>query len=212
MLDFAALASLAAIYLLGVMSPGPNFVAVTQRAVTRSRAEALCLVAGIVAVGGLWAGAALLGIGAVFQAFPVAFWTVKTGGALYLLWFGWRLLRNAGSRAAGAAPDAPAPRAGLWRAFASGLAVHLSNPKSAVFYASIFSAAVPREAGWPTLAAMLALVLLLGGLWYGGVALVLSMPHLNAAFRRAKAWIDRLCGAALVLFAARLLIDARLPR
>lgn len=210
MIDPAALASLAAIYLLGVISPGPNFVAVTQRAVTRSRAEALCLVAGIVAVGGLWAGAALLGIGAVFEAFPLAFWAVKTGGALYLLWFGWCLLRRAGRPAAAASGRAPG--AGPWRALAAGLAVHLSNPKSAVFYASIFSAAVPREAGWPTLAAMLVLVLLLGGLWYGGVALVLSTPRLNAGYRRAKTWVDRLCGGALLLFAARLLIDARLPR
>lgn len=210
MVDLSVLLPLAALYLLGVVSPGPNFVAVTQRAVTRSRAEALCLVAGIVSVGALWAGAALLGLGAVFEAFPLAFWTIKLGGALYLLWFGWRLLRNAG-RPAPARPAAPG-KGGLQRAFAAGLAVHLSNPKSAVFYASIFSAAVPRDAGWPSLAAMLAVVVLLGGLWYGGVALVFSMPRLDRAFRRSKAWIDRACGGALMLFGARLLLEARLPR
>jgi threonine/homoserine/homoserine lactone efflux protein len=50
-IDTAAVLAVAAIYALGVIIPGPNFVAVTHTAVSASRIEALALVAGIVLSG-----------------------------------------------------------------------------------------------------------------------------------------------------------------
>lgn len=98
MIDIAAVLTASAACLAGVMSPGPNFVAVTHRAVTSHRAEALALVSGITCVSVLWATATLFGLGVLFTLFPWLFWSVKLFGAAYLVWFGIQLLRRSGGR------------------------------------------------------------------------------------------------------------------
>lgn len=96
MIDIAAVLTASVVCIAGVMSPGPNFVAVTHRSVTSHRAESLALVGGIVCVNALWATAALFGLGVVFSLFPWLFWSLKLLGAAYLVWFGVQLLHRSG--------------------------------------------------------------------------------------------------------------------
>lgn len=206
MIDMAALAAAALVCAAGVMSPGPNFIAVTYRALSGNRREALALVLGIVCVNLLWASAALFGLGVVFKMFPWVFWAVKLLGAAYLVWLGVQMMRRAKADMAVAAPRRPITSgaiSALWPAFRSGVVTNLSNPKSMLFYASVFSAAVPAHAGTSTLLAMVGMVAVIGLLWYGGVGMVLSTARAAQAYRHSKTWIERACGAFLVFFGLR---------
>ncbi len=183
------------------MSPGPSFVAVSHKAVTATRLEALMLVAGIVLVNTLWASAALFGIRMVFTLFPWLFWAVKIMGAAYLMWFGFRLVKHAGK---------PLPekssivtRAGLAHAWKAGVLTNLSNPKSMAFYASIFSTSIPAHTDVNTLLLLVAVVMCVSSLWYGFVAMVLSMAYFSTFYRRIKSGIERTCGMFLIVFGVR---------
>jgi len=90
-----AIVTVAAISGVGILSPGPDFIAVTFAAVTASRRHAAAVATGVVIGNGIWAGAALLGVGTLFALFPSLFVAIKTFGALYLLWLGIQLLLNA---------------------------------------------------------------------------------------------------------------------
>lgn len=96
MIDGSAVLTVFLVYLAGVVIPGPNFVAVVHKAVAATRSEALALVAGIVLVNLFWSTCAIAGLGVVFAALPWAALVVKVLGAAYLMWFGFRLLINAG--------------------------------------------------------------------------------------------------------------------
>jgi threonine efflux protein len=204
--DAAAVLAVALIHLAGVMSPGPNFIAVVHRAVTGTRAEALMLVLGIATVAIFYALASMLGVGLLLALFPGLALALKVFGALYLIWFGLRLWRHAdavvvtGAAAAGT-------RGGLLRAWRDGMLTNLANVKSIAFFTSVFAAAIPPQLSPLTMAAMVAAVFCNALLWYGAVALLLSTPRASAAYRRARRWIDRVCGVLLMLFAARLLAD-----
>ncbi len=205
MIDVAALTAAALVCAAGVMSPGPNFIAVTHRALSGNRREALALVLGIVCVNLLWASAALFGLGVVFKMFPWVFWAVKLSGAAYLVWLGVQMMRRAKADNAAAVPKRQTTPGGqslgaLWPAFRSGVMTNLSNPKSMLFYVSVFSAAVPARASTSTLLAMIGMVAAIGLLWYGGVGIVLSTARAAQAYRHSKAWIERACGAFLVFF------------
>ncbi len=201
MIDVPAVLTAAAVCAVGVMSPGPNFVAVTHRAVSAPRAEALSLVAGIASISGMWAAAAVLGIGVLFALFPWMFWTLKLLGAAYLVWLGIQLLRHAG---APLPEHAAAPsRAPLARAFRTGMVTNLSNPKAMIFYASVFSASVPAGASPGTLAAMIVVVPFIAAAWYGSVAVFLSGAPVARLFRKARPAIERSCGALLLAFGLR---------
>jgi threonine/homoserine/homoserine lactone efflux protein len=206
MIDMSAVLAVFTVYIVGVVIPGPNFVAVAHKAVSARRSEAFALVAGIVLVNLFWASSALLGVGMVFALFPWLALAVKVAGAGYLIWFGYRLIAHAapGSGIAGAACGVSA---GFRSAFLQGVATNIANPKSVAFYAAVFSSAAPAHISMPTFAAMLLEVAVIASLWYGLVALVLSHAPIASAYRRSKAWIDRACGALIIGLGIRQLLS-----
>ncbi len=201
MIDLAAVLTVSIVCAVGVMSPGPNFVAVTHRAVTASRSEVLALVLGVACVSALWAAAAVFGLGILFTLFPWLFWSVKLLGATYLVWFGVQLIRRA--RSALPEKTVAVTRSDFVRAFRDGVVTNLSNPKAMVFYASVFSAAVPAKASSATLATVVLLVAIIATCWYGSVALFLSGRRAAAVYRQGKPLIERACGVFLILFGLR---------
>jgi threonine efflux protein len=199
-----AIATVAAIACIGILSPGPDFVAVTYAAVTGSRRSAAAVAAGVVLGNGIWAGAALLGVGTLFALFPSLFFAIKTFGALYLLWLGVQLLRNARRPMSEAGSGGAA--ASLGAAFSKGLSTTMSNPKAAIYYASALSSAAPPSASWWLLGAMLLAVVVVATVWFSVVVLVLSSPRAGAAFRRFKVVFESFFGVLLVAFGLRQLL------
>lgn len=204
MIDSSAVLAVFSVYIAGVVIPGPNFVAVAHKAASSTRSEALAVVAGIVLVSLFWATCAILGVGIVFAAFPWMALVVKIAGAVYLMWFGYRLIVKArsgelGIRQAGAT-------GGLRKAFAQGFATNITNPKSVAFFAAIFASATPAHVSSVTFVAMLAMVAVVATTWYGFVALVLSHGGIASGYRRYKAWVDRVCGGAIVALGIRQLL------
>jgi threonine efflux protein len=200
-MDWQAVGTVAAVYSISVISPGPNLVAVVHRAVAASRIEAMALVLGIVLVNGLWASAAILGVGGIVELFPWILQILRIVGAVYLVWFGAKLILYA--RAA-LPEDASIPRGGVIGAMRVGATTNLANPKSLVFYGSIFSTIVPGRVDMITAAAMIVVVILIGTVWYGTVALGVSTEQIASLYRRGKSLIERGCGGILIAFGAKL--------
>jgi threonine/homoserine/homoserine lactone efflux protein len=201
MLDTATVLSAAIVCLAGVMSPGPNFIAVTHRAISSSRHEAIAMAFGIATVNSLWATMALFGLSLLMATFPWLFWSIKLMGAAYLVWFGFRLLKRSGQ------PLKPrevlVTVSSFHSALRDGMATNLANPKSIAFYASVFSGAVPADASMETLLAMIVMVGVIAVLWYGSVALVLSANRMGKLYQQGKTVVERTCGVFLILLGGR---------
>jgi threonine/homoserine/homoserine lactone efflux protein len=205
MIDMSAVIAVFTLYVVGVVVPGPNFVAVAHKAVSARREEAFALVAGIVLVNLFWASGAILGIGLVFALFPWLAMVVKIAGAGYLIWFGCRLFAKA-KPVSGLISASAREKSGSRVAFVQGIATNIANPKSVAFYAAVFSSAAPAHVSVATFVAMLAEVAVIAGCWYGLVVLVLSHAPIASAYHRSKAHIDRICGALIVGLGIRQLL------
>ena len=201
--ETAILLSAATVCLAGVMSPGPNFVAVSHRAVSTTRHEALSMVAGITLVNLLWAAIAVFGIGLLLAGAPALLSALKLFGAAYLVWFGLGLMRRSGAQLADLA-GTTRPQS-FRSALRDGLATNFANPNSMAFYASVFAGVVPANASTQTLWLLVALVGVIGAFWYGSVAVVFSSGQVVNFYRRGKTLIERACGLFLIGFALRLL-------
>ena len=105
--------------------------------------------------------------------------------------------------------DESVPRLSEWMALRRGFATNIANPKVMVFFASIFTALLPPSMPLWARGAALAIVGLDEGLWYSMLAIVLSTSHAQMVYRRAKGWIDRAAGSAMMMFGGRLLWSAR---
>jgi threonine/homoserine/homoserine lactone efflux protein len=203
MIDVHALLAVALIFALGVMSPGPNFLAVAQRALVHGRTAAMATAAGVITVSALWASSSLFGLAIVFKLFPWTHLVLRIVGAAYLVWAGIKLWRHA------RVPlpidsGGPVPGAGLGKAYRAGLATNLSNAKAIAFYTSIFSAAAPAPDKTLTLWIALVMVLIIAVIWYSILATVLSTGPAARGYRRAKGAIERVCGVLMIGFGVEL--------
>jgi threonine/homoserine/homoserine lactone efflux protein len=156
--------------------------------------------------GFVFASAALLGLQAVLLAVPTLYLAIKVLGGVYLAYLGWRIYRAA------KAPldfDAAAGEKGRgWRSFWTGLSTQLSNPKTAIVYASVFAALLPPHFSAGFAAALLAIVFSVEAGWYAIVALVLSAQGPRSTYVRGKKWLDRTAGAVMMALGAKLVASS----
>jgi threonine/homoserine/homoserine lactone efflux protein len=198
---------------VGAMSPGPSFVMVARTAMV-SRPEGLAAALGMGAGGLLFAIAALAGLQAAFLAVPGLYLAIKGFGGAYLVYLGVRIWRGARqplsvAQESGNSPGQPA-RSGVrrGRTFLYGLATQVSNPKTAVVYASIFAAFLPHDVPLALALAVPAVIFCIETGWYTVAALALSSAAPRSAYLRHKAWIDRMAGGVMGLLGLRLVWSA----
>lgn len=204
------LLGIAGAMIVGAMSPGPSFVMVARTAVSTSRGDGLAAALGMGAGGIVFAIAALVGLQAAFLAVPALYLGVKLLGGAYLVYLGIRIWRGAREPLAVSQEErSPGSRGNGWRAFLLGMGTQISNPKTAVVYASIFAAFLPREVPLALALAVPAVIFCIETGWYSIVALALSSAAPRSAYLRYKAWIDRAAGGVMVLLGIKLLSGVR---
>ena len=194
---------------VGAMSPGPSFVMVARTAVA-SRSDGLAAALGMGAGGLAFSIAALAGLQAAFLAVPGLYLAIKAFGGAYLIYLGFRIWRGARQPLA-ITPDtdaSPRSQGRSGRTFLLGLATQVSNPKTAVVYASIFAAFLPREVPLVLALAVPAVIFCIETGWYAVVAQALSSAAPRAAYQRNKTWIDRAAGGVMGLLGLRLVWSA----
>jgi len=201
------LISVAGLWAVAVVTPGPNFLVVTRSALTASRGAAFRCVAGILAGTVLWGAAGFLGVGVLFAAAPWLFAVLKVAGGLYLLWLGVRLLVAAARRAPGpaAGPTANAGGAAVRRPALLGFVTVVANPKSGAFVASLFAALLPAAPTAGLGVAMTAVMVAVSALWYGAVAWSLGFGAPRRLYLRGRRAVEALAGVLFAGFGIRLL-------
>jgi threonine/homoserine/homoserine lactone efflux protein len=177
---------------------------------SRSREQGLAAALGM-GLGGLaFAGAALAGLQAVLLAVPSVYAALKGLGGLYLAWLGIRIWRGAHAPLAFDASAGSSPIAsGTGRAFALGLSTQLSNPKTAIVYASVFAAFLPADPSIIFRLALLAAVAVIESGWYGFVAWSLSSAGPRQTYLRFKTVLDRIGGGVMTGLGLKLVWSAR---
>ncbi|MDR2311775.1 MAG: LysE family translocator [Brucellaceae bacterium] len=142
--ETASLIAFAVIALGMVLTPGPNMVYLISRSICQGR------IAGLISLGGVALGfvfymlCAAFGITAIVMAVPYAYDALRFGGALYLLYLAWQVLKP-GGRSPFQVRDLPedSPR----KLFLMGFLTNLLNPKIAVMYLSLLPQFISPEHG-----------------------------------------------------------------
>jgi threonine/homoserine/homoserine lactone efflux protein len=194
--------------LAGAVSPGPSFVLVARTATAVSRADGLTAALGMGLGGVIFAGIALLGLHVVLTNVPWLHLGLKLFGAAYLLYLAFRLWRSADDPAAAADVSAGRHR-DLLRSFGFGAATQLSNPKTAIWYASVFTTALSERSPAELAVIVLPMIFAIEAGWYSLVAVAFSSSGARLRYLRLKRWIDRLAGGVIALLGIKLLWDTR---
>src|SRR5215813_10412354 len=86
------LLSVAWMWAIATISPGPNFLTIAQIAASKSRSAAVAAVCGTGLATVIWGVCGVAGVQAVFLAAPWAYLGLKIGGAAYLVYSGGRMI------------------------------------------------------------------------------------------------------------------------
>lgn len=204
------LLGLAGVLLLGFISPGPNFIAVTSMAMGGSRRAGVMAGLAMGLASATWTLMAVVGMGALLRTAPAVLLVLRFGGAAYLIWLGVKLVR-------GARGPMPAPAddfgdandaAHGFHAFCRAYMISMTNPKALAFYASVLTVIMPPHPPLWFSVALVAIAGLVSAAWYSAVAVGFSHPRVLAGFARAKFWIESAMGLALMAIGARLMLGA----
>ena len=199
-----ALAGILLAVLIGAMSPGPSFLVVARISISESRRNGLAAATGMGVGAVIFAILALLGLKALFTSVPWLYIVLKIFGGVYLIYIGISMWRGAKEPISMQATE-PDEQKNWLSIFTTALFTQLSNPKTTVFYSSIFAALLPQTISL-TVEIMLPLFVFLVEIgWYCVVVLVLSSTGPRSAYLRSKVWIDRVAGGAMGLLGVKLI-------
>lgn len=183
-----------------VAAPGPAFLVCTQASLKGGVRAGVVTGLGLGLVAGLWTLAALLGLDALFNAFPRAYTVMTIAGAALVLVF---------ALATWCAADQPvsdAPQVSSRRAFLQGAALNLANPKSIIFSAGVLLVIFPPGLSPTEMALVTANHVLLEIIVYSTLAWLLNRASVRARYLAVKPRIMRIMAVVLALLGLRLLI------
>ncbi len=176
---------------LAILSPGPAIISAIQMSFAHGREKALPYGMGLAFGASLWGLFSLLGLAVLFKIYPALFHGLKIFGGLYLLWMAWGLWTTARE------PLPPPAQKRFGSGFMGGVALNLSNPKPALFYASLLMSLFPGTLSVAKQASIYLTALSTEVFWYIVVTVSMSTAVMRSRYFAAKFWIDRVTAVAL---------------
>mmetsp|Transcript_22710 Transcript_22710/g.37484 ORF Transcript_22710/g.37484 Transcript_22710/m.37484 type:complete len:203 (+) Transcript_22710:2995-3603(+) len=199
-LTLAELVAFNTVLLAALLSPGAAMLFITRATVTGGRAAGIATGIGLGVAAAMWTLAALLGLEAVFTLFPWTYTALKIGGALYLIWIAIQTWRHARDPLG----EAPLPRG---RAVLSGMILNFGNPKSMFFAAAVIVVVFPKGLAAVDIGVIVLNHLALEVIFYTGLALIFSTPHVRRGYISLKPIFDRIAATLLGALGLRLILE-----
>mgnify|MGYP000164773443 CR=1 FL=1 len=197
--------SLALLGVLIVISPGADFVLVLKNSINHGRSAGIWTAIGVSCAICIHIAYSTLGISYLISQNEALFSTIRYAGAAYLIYLGVKGLFS--SQTSQELVGGESTRQGNRQSFFQGLFCNALNPKTMLFFLSIFSQLIsPEASGVSQQHALIYGVYMIGlhGVWFSLVALLFTSNALQARLNRMKTHLNRLCGAGLIAFGSAL--------
>ena len=191
--------TVAAVHLLAVASPGPDFAVVVRQSITHGRNTALWTSLGIGSGILIHVSYSLLGLGLLISRSLVVFSVMKMLCALYLIYLGISAVRTRPMQKSDIpVVDKPVIRPGAWQAFRTGFFTNGLNPKATLFFLSLFTVIIDPATPLGIQAGYGLYMALATALWFSGLSFFFGHHAVRRLFYRIGHWFDRLTGVVLI--------------
>ncbi|MDP5293286.1 LysE family translocator [Oceanimonas sp. CHS3-5] len=199
-MEFSSWLALAAICIMGAMSPGPSLAVVIRNTVRGGQGHGVLTALGHGLGVGLYALITALGLALLITRNPLLFDVIRYGGAAFLAWLGIKaLLARPQPGEMNESGHAVCGRQGAFEGFM----VAFLNPQLAIFFVALFSQFVRADTGWQQGGIMMLTAGGIDALWYVLVALLLSRGPVLGWLRAKSFVIDKLSGLVLLALACK---------
>ncbi|MCB0210391.1 MAG: LysE family transporter, partial [Anaerolineae bacterium] len=147
--------------------------------------------------------AGFIGLTAIFWQVSWLFEIVKILGAAYLVYMGYKVFATK-THPVEFTYQKGADHFSRAKAIRIGFYTCVSNPKSALFYLSLFTAVIPPSSpGWAQVF-MAIMMIVLSVSWYSGVAFLFSEPLVQRGYRKVERGVNYVVGGLFIGLGLRL--------
>lgn len=198
--------TVAGVYLMAAVSPGPNFLVVVKNSIGVNRQVGLATAAAIGTGAVTYCLLSFWGLSALLASTPEVIWVIRILGGSYLVWMGYKMLRAKQRGDFSLEVEGNLPKISLWKGYREGLLTTFSNPKAFIFFTSLFTLVI--DPSTPT-ALQLELIAMIGFLswgWYSLVAVMFSQQSVKRVYLRFELWISRFVGGFLSLLGIKVIL------
>lgn len=169
---------------LAAGSPGPATLTIAGTSMSSGRTAGLALASGVTTGSFVWSVSAAFGLGAIMAANAWLFEVFRYVGAAYLGWLALKAARSAwmGTRLS----TRPLPPIAPARAYAKGLALHLTNPKAVLFFGALYAIGIPPGTPPGALVTVILAVGIQSLIMFHLYALIFPSAPMTMLYARAK--------------------------
>lgn len=198
------------LHFVAQLSPGPDILLIAKSAASTTRMNALKVIAGISAGIVVWVVLTLAGFTVLIDQFPWIQQVLMVIGGLFLVKMGWAMLKGGWQsfqnrhQTQDDLNTVEAPKS----YFMQGLLTNLSNPKTLIYFSSVFSLALSSSASDYLKAQLAVIIPLQTFITFTLLMLLISHPKIKEAYQRSGSYIDMISGGLFLIFAVWLWYDA----
>ena len=196
-----------AAFMLGMISPGPNIMAVIGTSMGVGRKQGLALALGVSTGSFCWATMTVVGLSSLLVTYASALFVIKILGGLYLLWLAYKAFREAASSHDMSAIAITNGKRGIGGYYMRGLTVQMTNPKAALSWIAIISLGLQADAPY-----WVGLMIVIGAgslsvIFHSIYALAFSTKIMVRLYIGARRYLQALLGAFFTFAGIGLLIN-----
>ena len=196
------LISVSVIAIFMAISPGADFVMITRNCIFYGRSSGLYSALGISLAIWIHVAYSIAGLAVIISNSIVLFSIIKYLGAAYLIYIGWKTFNSKSKLETN--DDNVKNDLSKFSSFKTGFITNSLNPKTTVFFLSIFTQVVNPET--PILLQVIygAIISIAHLLWFSSVAIFLTKPIFLKRFNEYKNNIEKVVGVILMGFGLKI--------
>lgn len=193
----------AIVYILAVMSPGPNFLLVSRSASSSSATAGIGASVGIAMVGLMFSTSSVIGLAALVGKYPNFSRIATIAGALYLLYIAFMLMKSALCTRESLKQSDDFIAVGFLQSWKMGVLTNVTNMKTVAFMVSIFAGFLSTQRTGVEKGTVIAVCSSFEILWYCSVALIFGQSGIRQLYSKYNRQIDGCLAVFLVFFAGQ---------
>lgn len=203
------LLTICTLHFVAQLTPGPDVLLIAKSSASTTRLNTLKIILGISAGIVVWVVLTLLGFTVLVEQFPWIQQILMLIGGFFLARMGWGMLKEGliSEQSPQLEGTLTLPNA-QQQYFLLGLFTNLSNPKTLIYFSSVFSLALGSSANANLKSQLAFIIPLQTFLVFSLFMFIMSTPKVKALYQRAGHSIDILSGALFLVFAIWLWYDA----
>ena len=204
--DFAMLVSYAIAVSLLTITPGVDTALVLQASFSKEKDSMLNAALGILLGCATWGLLVAFGLGTLITSNESLYFTLKTLGAVYLIWLGINALLKLRNKSV--SDDTSIQKFDNF--LSQGFFANMLNPKVGLFYISLLPQFIPQAANVFTYSLFLVFIhIMLSAIWFWLIAKTVNKSRRTIQSNRSARIVKALTGIIFISFGLKLLSAAR---